>query len=218
MELVAAGTDGVVASASPWRLTSAGNDFGVRGVAAGHVLIIERAATGTLWNKANDVLEVHAPSGNNVDLKRLQFDAQGEGMPPFAGDASGVTFRIRSARSQIQKATALLDERYGITSRTDTLYPNTLTQACVAWVLWKLYGPQSRTYGNEREDDFAAKARAYKAEFDALDEELASFYGPGQHVRRPVAATLDEPDARPLVGIWPYQCPRGYPWPAPPCR
>jgi len=77
-QCLARGTDGVIAAASPWTLTSATVNFATNGVASGNVVVL------TLKNvfvASGEAFAVDTVSGNSINLRRLG-QATGVGQPP----------------------------------------------------------------------------------------------------------------------------------------
>lgn len=112
-QVKAAGTDGVMDSATPWELTSASVDFEALGVAANDVIVLTkpRAAFPT---PIGELYAIDSVSGSTAVLRRVGGYLN-EGQPP--GNASGligVEFRVPTFRPQIDIATEDANRLFGI--------------------------------------------------------------------------------------------------------
>lgn len=189
---LAQGTDGVLA-AGGWTLTSATvPDWSAIGLAVGHVVVLW---TGT---KTQDLFIVASVSGGNLGLRRLGLDA-GVGLPP--GGSSGQTsipFDMPTCLPQIRENQRRLMLRYAVEATVTTAAD--FTEALVLGVLIDLYGATFRAgasplgAGSGQDDNFAAKLRAYRAEYDAaiavLDGSYRVSFGVGT---LPALGLLEDP-------------------------
>lgn len=182
-QVLAKGVDGVIDDGDLWTITSATVDFADRGVAAGHVALLDRPGRKA---SSRDRLAVSSVSGSNVTLKRIGLDA-GVGEPPSpASGLTGITFRVPYCTPQIRHASSELNRSYGVdelvTGRrySDQYDPTQLTAVCVLWTLRDLYRAASRLTGNEAEDDLAAKAKLFDQELRDMLNRVEVLWRPAE--------------------------------------
>ncbi|MDE2105963.1 MAG: hypothetical protein KGL39_52560 [Patescibacteria group bacterium] len=143
-QTLASGTDGVIASGSPWVLTSATVDFETSGVSANHV--VQLVKTGT-YRGSGDLLAVESVSGSSLTLRRI-YQAASAGQPPTA--STGVGFVIATLDPQIEEASFALNRRFGIDPAISLKAPTSLydmrdlREATVLTVLRDRYVAEAR--------------------------------------------------------------------------
>ncbi len=193
---VASGSDGAFSSSDPWTLTSATADFQALGVAAGQVVQIKSTGSGQPTDQ--DLVVVGTGPGA-VTLRRKGQPA-GVGMPPGAGGLSGLKFNTWTLGPQIALASTDINHRFGITDgrypghvAAELADPTELRDAVVLTVMYRQYLGISRVMNESPDmpgDNFAARARAIKAELDDLLARLALHWNPAP------AGGLDSPTTR----------------------
>jgi hypothetical protein len=154
---LAAGTDGLFASGSPWSLSCAGVNFNAAGVVAGHVVSLRKPTT--VFKGSGELLAVDAVAGNNVTLRRLGCNP-GLGQPPApVAGLTAVEFQIATLDPQIDEASFELNRRFSIDPKVPGRTPadvydlRDLRQACVLTVLAQRYAAETRS----TQGDFALK-------------------------------------------------------------
>lgn len=171
-QVVARGTDGVIA-AGGFTLTSATNpDFEARGVQPGMVLRVAGANLQT-----TDLLTVAGVSGGTLTLRRAGLGT-GEGAPPGgSAGVTGLTFEVVTFRRQLATASTWLAALTGIEpGEASAPYTERLRAATVAKVAYDAYSsltelldPNAKT-----ENYWSAKAAKFRRDFLA---ELALILG-----------------------------------------
>ena len=172
---IAQGTDGAIAAGS-WALTSASvPDWETIGLTAGNV------ATVAVGTKTQDTFAIASASGASLTLRRVGCDA-GVGMPPGgASGLTGLTFEVPTTLPQIRENQRQLMLRYGVAA--DVATAADFTEALVLGVLIDLYGALFRAGASPlggasgQDDNFAAKLRAYRAEYADAVAVLDRSYG-----------------------------------------
>ena len=176
-QTVAAGRDGVFLPDEPWTLRSPSTDFAAAGIEPGQVVRLAGGAFGPQGECF--AVDRVGPGGMTV---RRKGQGPGLGLPPGAGSvASGVEFAVRTLAPQVDRACLDLNHRLGIDEAVpgrrpcDLRDPLSLAEAAVLLVLSRQYLDLARRFGgnaDEPEDWYGAKARATRAELDALLDRL----------------------------------------------
>src|SRR5690348_10877724 len=90
---LAAGTDGVFASGTPWALSSASNNFASLGITSNNVILLTGPKPYFLGG--GELLAIDSVAGNTVTLRRLNA-ALNAGLPPGpSAGVTGVSFKIK---------------------------------------------------------------------------------------------------------------------------
>lgn len=163
-QVLAAGSDGVISSGSPWVLSSASGSFVLAGVMPGHIMTLD----GPAFGPDGLLAAVDSCTATTITLRRAGAKASGLGQPP--GIATGIVYSIPTLGPQIEDATYDINHRFGIDdlivlrSATQLYDLRELRQATVLTVLYRQYTTMSRT----KEGDWAAKRDLAKQELDDL--------------------------------------------------
>lgn len=174
----AAGADGVIASGSPWTLTSASVDFQALGVQAGNVILLQ--APKATFSGVGQLLAVESVSAGSATLRRIGEPA-GVGQPPAAAGATAVVFKAPTMGAQIEEASFNLNVKWGLDARLAQRAPSlvydlrVLRRACVLRVLYDAYSSEIR--GND--GDFPLKLRQLVAELREVDGLIQLRWGAG---------------------------------------
>jgi hypothetical protein len=189
--LLALGTDGIIAAASPWALTSASNDFAAQLVQPGDVFRLGGSATGNVLSPAALALgrmrggpnyqdgdagrafavdSVDAVDAHTVHL-RIPGGVAGEGLPPVRADVSDIIFRCGTLRTQIQASSDRVRQDLDFDAASDIISPVDIRIATVYHVLSARYRARASFYGQSK-DDFSAKSAQYDAMYKQLRTDL----------------------------------------------
>jgi hypothetical protein len=184
LDTLAAGSDGRIVSGDRWllTLTANSNDFAAQGIAADNVVVLDSATSGLAVPRDNkrDVLAVYAREGNALRLRRLAHELSGYGLPPATtSGATGIVFRIPTAREHIGRVSRRLAERYRI----------------LLGDVKDLYLAQSRQPGQINRDAYIGKFLQYRDELNELLCEIGSTYNDSTRL---AVGRLPEPVPDPL--------------------
>lgn len=175
---MAAGTDGVFASGTPWVLTSATINFQQYGVAPNQVIWL--TAPKAVYPGGGQFLAIDSIAGNALTLRRPHKDLNvGQPPGPIAG-VTGVTFAINTLDPQIEEVSFDIKRRFGIDEniacRTSTwVYDlRDLRMATVLTVLFERYTQENRS----SKGDFEAKIMRIQKQLDDVLTRVQVRWGP----------------------------------------
>jgi hypothetical protein len=174
---MAAGTDGVFLSGTPWVLTSTSVNFATQGVAPNQVVWLTGPKTN--FPGGGQLLAIDSVSGSSITLRRVYKDLN-VGQPPGAGGVTGVTFAVNTLDAQIANATFDIKRRFGIDENivgrtTAWVYDvQDLRMATILLVLRERYMQEART----DRGDFARKAKTMDVEFQTILDRVQVRWGP----------------------------------------
>lgn len=189
-DALAYATDGVLAEAEPWTISSATLDFDAADPPARSLLAIQPATqqpgaaavprTPTTPLGQGDLLVIDSFAGHAATLRRKGKDP-GAGRPPCPpGGATGVRFWLPSAEPKIADAARYVGRLFGKDDRTQLGQPDDFFEAVLLRVRFVLYEAAARqATAGANKDDWWAKAREAKKELDAELARLATAYGAG---------------------------------------
>jgi hypothetical protein len=174
-----AGVDGVFASNDRWNLKSVSADFRDPAIATGSMIKVTFPATGLGNNNRPVVRErvrqfaVEIPDPLDDDVTKLLLRRQGlaamEGEPPGPiGGATALRFVSLTVQPQIRQSARFLLQKYKTAIAKNAITQDDFENAAITLTLWNLYKAQCRMFGDKVNDDFAAKATAYRTELDAI--------------------------------------------------
>lgn len=168
-QLLAAGTDGVIAAGNRWLLSSTTVDFAEAGVTDQHVVRLTKPTSA--FPGSGQFLAVDSV-GTAIVLRRLGA-ASAVGQPPApAAGLTGVAFQIATLDPQIEEESFNLNRRFSIDPNSATRSPSNLLDfrdlryACVLGVLYKRYAAETRSGAG----DFTVK-------MNEIQNELSEVYG-----------------------------------------
>ena len=171
-QMIATGTDGVIASGSHWTLTSATASFLAAGVARGHVVAIEPASSATPAHYA-----IESATATTLTLRRIGTKLAAPGQPPATGTA--LVYSVATFGPQIEDAAYDLNRRYGIDDNFAAhsaayLYEaRTFRQAVILTVLIRVYTSMART----KDGDWSDKRGRATADLEDLLARLTVKWG-----------------------------------------
>lgn len=164
---LAEGSDGVIASGSPWVLNSSSVDFEAAGVKTGHVV---RLKNRSYWKGSGDLLAVESADGGSLTMRRIGGNAVGVGHPPVIAGGSSIEFSICTLDPQTAEASRDLNRRFNIDLNVPCRAPSNLYEvtdlrdACILSVLVSRYSAETRAGTG----DFALKLAEYKEKLDSV--------------------------------------------------
>lgn len=176
---MAAGTDGVFASGTPWVLTSATINFQQYGVAPNQVIWL--TAPKAVYPGGGQFLAIDSIAGNALTLRRPHKDLNvGQPAGPIAG-VTGVTFAINTLDPQIEEASYTLKKRFTIIDDGSNAYRSSswvydlreFRIATVLTVLLDRYTQETRT----SKGDFNEKIARIRVQLDDVIDRIQVQWG-----------------------------------------
>ncbi len=165
---LAAGTDGVISSGTPWVLTSSSVNFQTNGVASNCVVILY--APKSSFAGGGELFAIDSATGGSMMLRRLG-QALNMGQPPApAAGLTAVAFKVKTLAQQIEDASYDLNQRFGIDPNQpyrDTTFVydlRILRQLCVLTVLQRQYTNEARG----KDGDFMEKLKRVNSDLNDL--------------------------------------------------
>lgn len=193
-QLDAYGTDGVIHADDPWGLTSPTVDFARNAVQSSTIVFLStpEAVWGPDPGEAFAVDTVDPVDPHRITLRRK---GRGVGMGDPAGqgvEIAGITFNILSLRSQIIRATDIIDDRFNISAalaaETGQVLRSTdlgrINRLCVYLVLTHQYMSISKgTTTPGAKEVWSEKSKYYQSLFD-IDSDGMTVYMSNQEPTR----------------------------------
>jgi hypothetical protein len=174
-QVLAGGSDGVIAAGSPWVLTSASCDFQSRGVGANRVVMLTGPASAF---KAPAFMAVNAVGPNALSMRLAGF-ATLMGQPAAPLGLTGIAFKILTVEPWIDGAVYDANKFFGIDSLSYDRAPSKLydqrelLQFTVLTVLRRIYISAAKT----KEGDYNLKLALVTAELEDLTARLTVRWG-----------------------------------------
>ena len=182
---MAAGTDGVFTSGSPWVLSSATVNFGSNGVVPNQV--VQLSAPKANFPGSGQLFAVDSVATTTITLRRLHKDLY-VGQPPGpAAGLTGITFTIVTMDPQIEEASFDIKRRLGIDetiayrSSTWVFDLRDLRMATVLTVLKDRYTAEVRV---ER-GDWSYKINLIRSQLDQVLDRVQVRWGPAGNSSEP---------------------------------
>jgi hypothetical protein len=181
---MAAGTDGVFLSGTPWVLTSTAVNFAANGVQPNQVVQLTGGTPSGSFRGAGQLFAIDSvttvtTTGDSLSLRRLYKDLN-VGQPPGTGGLTGVTFTINTLDPQSENASFDIKRRFGIDeqiayrSSTWVYDLQDLRMATVLSVLKDRYTAEVRV---ER-GDWSYKINLVRSQLDQVLDRVQVRWGP----------------------------------------
>lgn len=182
-QTLAAGSDGVFSSGTPWVLTSASVNFEAQGVGAQNVLVL--TAPKPNFPGGATLMAVDSVTGNAVTLRRIGQPSNVGQPPGAAAGTSAVSFSVPTLGPQLDNATWQIKSRFGIDEQivfrnsawiyagAEDAYRD-LRDAVVFTVCYDRYTFENRT----DKGDFAGKAKVMRQILDDVLARVQVRFGP----------------------------------------
>lgn len=172
-QVIAQGSDGVIAADDPWVLSSS-VPFEAQGVVSGDVVVLSGDIATAAFREfgSGEIYAVDSVAGSDLTL-RIIGEESGIGEPPgVAADLSSVRFVVPTLRRQLRSASSRIRRELNFDEAGDLIAEDDLRDLAVYDVLARLYLAASVAAGDSR-DDLANKAKMYARLRDRLAKDLS---------------------------------------------